>query len=98
MSAPKAASVFTADAIKAATVHCSGATGDANVWRRIDHALLHASSRAADVAALYNGFYQLGLQYGPGYRTLVQAWGSGIQCVFQIFLKRGYRPAPCHVI
>tara|TARA_B110000046_G_scaffold158368_1_gene170301 strand:- start:121 stop:798 length:678 start_codon:yes stop_codon:yes gene_type:complete len=65
-----------ADAIKAATVHCSGAIGDANVWRRIDHALLHASSRAADVAALYDGFYQLGLQYGPGYRTLVQAWGS----------------------
>ena len=30
---------------------------------------------AADVSALYDGFYSVGLQYGPGYRTLVHAWG-----------------------
>jgi len=28
------------------------------------------------VGALYDGFDAVGLQYGPGYRTLVQAWGS----------------------
>ena len=32
---------------------------------------------AAEVGALYAGFDAVGLQYGPGYRTLVQAWGSG---------------------
>ena len=29
-----------------------------------------------DVRALYDGFDAAGLQYGPGYRTLVQAWGG----------------------
>ena len=33
---------------------------------------------ALDVNALYDGFYAVGLQYGPGYRTLTQAWGSGV--------------------
>ena len=31
---------------------------------------------AADVGALYDGFHAVGLQYGPSYRTLVQAWGG----------------------
>ena len=32
--------------------------------------------RAAHVGALYDGFSFVGLQYGPGYRTLAQAWGG----------------------
>ena len=28
--------------------------------------------------ALYDGFDAVGLQYGPGYRTLEHAWGSGV--------------------
>ena len=33
--------------------------------------------RAADVSALYGRFDAVGLQYGPGYRTLREAW-SGV--------------------
>ena len=32
-----------------------------------------SSGRAAALAALYDGYDVTGLQYGPGYRTLVQA-------------------------
>ena len=32
---------------------------------------------AADVKALYDGFDTVGLQYGPGYRTLVHTWSGG---------------------
>jgi hypothetical protein len=61
-----------------ATVHCSGATAAADTWQRIDQTLLRATSRMMDVDALYNGFSAVGLQYGPDYRTLVQAWaGTG---------------------
>ena len=30
----------------------------------------------ADVGGLYDGYHAVGLEYGPGYRTLVQAWGG----------------------
>ena len=59
-----------------ATVHCSGATAAANACQRIDQTLLRTASRLVDVDALYNGFNAVGLQYGPGYRTLVQAWAG----------------------
>ena len=64
-----------------AAVHCSGtfspAIGSAQhpserVMRRAKLCL-----HAADVGALYDGFFTAGLEYGPGYRTLVQAWGGG---------------------
>ena len=58
-------------------MHCSGATGTDNVWKQsIDHAPRCALSRAADVGALYDGFESRGLQYGPRYRTLINAWGG----------------------
>ena len=47
-----------------------------NGRQRVEHASLRTLSRAADVAALYDGFDAVGLQYGPGYRTLVNAWGG----------------------
>ena len=62
-----------------ATVHCSGATAAAAAkgWQGVAHALLRTRSvAAADVGALYDGFDAVGLQYGPGYRTLISAWGS----------------------
>ena len=34
------------------------------------------SLRAAAVGALYAGFGGIGLQYGPGYRLLMQAWSD----------------------
>ena len=64
------------EAFEDATVHCSGALAIGNSWQRVEHASLRTRSRAADVAALYDGFDALGLQYGPRYRTLVNAWGG----------------------
>ena len=66
------------------TVHCSGATAGANAWQHIDQALLRAPCRAADIRALYDGFDAVGLQYGPGYRTLVQAWGGASDAVARL--------------
>jgi hypothetical protein len=59
-----------------ATVHCTGASAAADTWQRIDQTLLRTPCRMMDVGALYNGFNAVGLQYGPGYRTLVQAWAG----------------------
>jgi acyl transferase domain-containing protein len=64
------------EAVDDATVHCSGATASDTVWQHVEHASVRSLSRAADVGALYDGFDAVGLQYGPGYRTLVNAWGG----------------------
>jgi acyl transferase domain-containing protein len=64
------------EAFEDATVHCSGATSTDTVWQHVEHASLRTLSRAADVGALYDGFDAVGLQYGPGYRTLINAWGG----------------------
>ena len=37
---------------------------------------MRAPLRAADIGVLYDGYHAAGLQYGPSYRTLVQAWGG----------------------
>ncbi|MDC0525474.1 polyketide synthase dehydratase domain-containing protein [bacterium] len=66
----------TAGNFEDATVHCSGATAGGNAWQRIDHASLRAPSHATNVETLYDGSDVGGLQYGPVYRTLVQAWGG----------------------
>ena len=57
-------------------MHCSGATAAYTDWQRIDHAPLRALACVADVGALYDGFDAVGLQYGPQYRTLINAWGG----------------------
>ena len=62
------------DDVQAATVHCSGAIAGVSRMQYYDRAWLRATSRATEVKALYDGFYAVGLHYGPGYRTLVQAW------------------------
>ena len=33
---------------------------------------------------MYNGFHAAGLEYGPGYRTLVQAWGGAINALARL--------------
>ena len=62
-------------------VHCSGFHGGFDgVCQSLEHASLRglACSHPSDVPALYDVFHVVGLHYGPGYRTLVQAWsGSG---------------------
>ena len=62
-----------------AALHCSGVLrSDDHPWKHADLPLLRGSlcARAVDVGALYDNFYRVGLQYGPSYRLLVQAWGS----------------------
>ena len=65
------------EATESATVHCSGEVAGASGWLRIDHLPMCGCSHAAHVASLYDGFHMVGLQYGPGYRTLLEAWGGG---------------------
>ena len=72
-----ASSSAASEATELATVHCSGEVARASGWLRIDHPSVCGCSHAADVASLYDGFHMVGLQYGPGYRTLLEAWGGG---------------------
>ncbi len=65
------------ETVELATVHCSGDVAGACGWLRIDHPSVRGCSHAADVDLLYDGFHVVGLQYGPGYRTLLKAWGGG---------------------
>ena len=69
-----------ADEAEELTVHCSGGLASwSEASARVDHACVRGrlSGVAVEVAALYDGFYAVGLQYGPGYRTLRQAWAGG---------------------
>ena len=51
---------------------------DGASWARVDLAAMRAAdSHAVSVAALYDAFDAAGLQYGPGYRALLHAWGPG---------------------
>jgi acyl transferase domain-containing protein len=59
-----------------ANVHCSGAAATDSTWQRIDNISLRSYSSAVDVGALYDSCDAVGLQYGPGYRTLMSAWGG----------------------
>ena len=66
------------DAFVDATTHCSGSISAGEGFGRVQHSSLRVSAcqHVGDVSALYNAFFSAGLQYGPGYRTLVQAWGG----------------------
>ena len=64
----------------ACAIDCVAASNDAEPCgaHGFEHALLRGGcAHAALAAALYAGFDAVGLQYGPGYRTLVEAWGGG---------------------
>jgi acyl transferase domain-containing protein len=79
------------EAFEDATVHCSGATAtDTTVWQRVEHASVRTLSCAVDVGALYDGFDAVGLQYGPGYRTLVNAWGSASDALARLRARSTY--------
>ena len=69
------------DAFADSAVHCSGALNAPGHLPRVDYASVRtgACDNTSDVAALYDAFVTVGLQYGPSYRTLMQAW-SGSNC------------------
>ena len=69
------------DAPAGAVVHCSATLGSAATeWQLIEHTSAQCRSRghASPICELYDGFDAVGLQYGPGYRTLAHAW-SGVK-------------------
>ena len=74
------------DELADATVHCSGVVAPLGAWRRVEHASLRARrcARAASIGALYDGFDAVGLQYGPGYRTLERGWGGASEAVARL--------------
>ncbi len=57
-------------------VHCSGAVAARRVGCVIVNGALQTCPRAADAQALYASYFSSGLQYGPTYRTLFQAWAG----------------------
>ena len=63
-----------------AQVYCAGACASSGGTQRIDRAVMRTRfreiSQAADVEAFYTRLNKVGLQYGPGYRTLIKAWGG----------------------
>jgi acyl transferase domain-containing protein len=61
-----------------AALHCSGDVGALVDWKRVNHLLVRARSCAhgAHVDAMYDSYDSVGLQYGPCYRTLKQAWAG----------------------
>ena len=67
-----------------------------SVWQRIDHAALRTLSRAADVVALYDGFDAVGLQYGPGYRTLINAWGGASDALARLRARPTHEGTQVH--
>ena len=54
-----------------------------------EHALVHATSccYSTHLPALYDSFHAVGLQYGPGYRTLIQAWGGAHNAVARLKIR-----------
>ena len=81
-------------------MHCSGAIATDAVWLRVEYASLRTRSHAADVGALYDGFDAVGLQYGPGYRTLLNAWGGASDALARLrarSTREGKQVHPAHL-
>ena len=85
-----------AEALEDATVHCAGATAVDTAWQLVDHASVRALSRAADVGAQYDGFDAAGLQYGPQYRTLVNAWGGASDALARLRARSTHEGTRVH--
>ena len=84
------------EAFEDATVHCSGSTATESIWQRVDHASVRTLPRAADVMALYEGFDAVGLQYGPGYRTLINAWGGASDALARLRARSMHEGTQVH--
>ena len=86
----------TIETIESATVHCSGEVAGASGWLRIDHPSVRGCSHAADVDSLYDGFDVVGLRYGPGYRTLLKAWGGGSDALARLHARSTHEGTEVH--
>ena len=74
--------------LKDAESNCTGEAGPAKASRalqRVGHAAVHGlCTRAVQAEAMYGGFDQVGLQYGPEYRTLRQVWSGRAQGIARL--------------
>ena len=88
--------VRSSGVVETAIVHCSGAAVNSSDVQRVDLASRRALPRVADLGALYDGFHTVGLQYGPGYRTLGQAWGDGSDAVARLRTRSTHEGTQVH--
>ena len=88
----------TGDTPADSAVHCSGALAASSGRQCIDHACMRAHScyHASCAGALYDGFDAVRLQYGPGYRTLTQAWGGTSDAVARLRARATREGAAVH--
>ena len=86
------------DTLADSAVHCSGALAASSGRQCIDHACMRAHScyHASCAGALYDGFDAVRLQYGPGYRTLTQAWGGTSDAVARLRARATREGAAVH--
>ena len=81
----------------ALAVHCAGGLAAGGEWGHVDHALVRGRgcACAAEVASLFDLFDSAGLQYGPAYRTLVQAWGDNARGTSRLRTRSRGRARRC---
>ena len=53
-------------------------------------------AHAADVRAFYAGFEAVGLQYGPGYRTLASSWGGALEALGRLHARQTHEGTAVH--
>ena len=76
---------------------CACVCACAHVWLLVwERARACLCVRAASVCALYDGFADIGLEYGPGYRTLVQVWGGGKDALARLGARATHEGARLH--
>jgi acyl transferase domain-containing protein len=88
-----------ANAPAKAAVNCSGTLGSVGgQWRHVEctKALASVCPLASDVGAIYDECNARGLQYGPGYRTLVRAWGGEKDARAQLRARRSQEGTVVH--
>jgi len=86
------------EAMSGVVVHCSGAIVAIDGWQHVDHASVRGGSCAfaSDCGALYDEFDAVGLQYGPGYRTLLQGWGGMTEAISRLRVRSTHEGTHVH--
>ena len=81
-----------------AAVHCSGTLVAHDALHSYDPASVRVRlcAHAAHVDALYDGFDTVGVQYGPGYRSLAQAWSGGSSAAARLQARRTHEGTQVH--
>ena len=86
------------NSLEDAALNCSGSFSESDNWQRDEQAAVRGSvcARSSDVNALYDGYDAVGLQYGPGYRTLEQAWGAEVMAAARLRARSALHGTQVH--